>query len=159
MIAIIGTLATIGIADYARFGVRAKYGRAKAELFGISTVIQGLRITNDTGLSGITGSGCTYCVGNPVSSWIPLGYTTPPLDPWGTPYVLDENESEFGATDCRMDSLITAGNDRQVAGLVAQGLPNMAPAGDDLLVNVPYYYSHSTCPGSMDYSYGPDYKY
>ncbi|MFH0906633.1 MAG: hypothetical protein V1829_00015 [bacterium] len=32
-------------------------------------------------------------------------------DPWGSPYGLDENEKEFGPTDCRKDDLRSAGPD------------------------------------------------
>lgn len=33
-------------------------------------------------------------------------------DPWGSPYLLDENELEFVANPCRRDYLTTAGSDR-----------------------------------------------
>lgn len=33
-------------------------------------------------------------------------------DPWGSPYLLDENELEFAANPCRRDLLTTAGADR-----------------------------------------------
>jgi prepilin-type N-terminal cleavage/methylation domain-containing protein len=33
-------------------------------------------------------------------------------DPWGAPYILDENEGEGGSSDCRRDMLLSAGPDR-----------------------------------------------
>jgi hypothetical protein len=32
-------------------------------------------------------------------------------DPWGSPYDLDENEREFGPTDCRLDTFRSFGPD------------------------------------------------
>ena len=32
-------------------------------------------------------------------------------DPWGSPYTLDENEREGGPTDCRLDTIRSAGPD------------------------------------------------
>jgi len=32
-------------------------------------------------------------------------------DPWGSPYGLDENEREGGPTDCRLDTIRSAGPD------------------------------------------------
>jgi len=32
-------------------------------------------------------------------------------DSWGSPYLLDENEREFGSTDCRLDAITIAGAD------------------------------------------------
>lgn len=34
-------------------------------------------------------------------------------DPWGSFYYLDENENEFGSTDCRRDTLNPGGNSDQ----------------------------------------------
>lgn len=153
VIGIIGTLATIGVADYARFGARAKYGRAKAEMFGISTIIQGLRITNETNLIGITGNACSACSGAPLATYQALGYQTVPLDPWGQPYYIDENEAEF-PNDCRHDWIYSSGVDRVFVGLAFH------PGGDDLFVSVPFYFEHpNTCVAEPPYLYGPDYKY
>lgn len=48
-------------------------------------------------------------------------------DPWGSPYLLDENENEFPADLCRMDRISTAGPD------------GMIGTGDDLAETVPFY--------------------
>ena len=43
--------------------------------------------------------------------WRKLGYLVPPKDAFGRYLILDENETEFGDTDCRWDSLWSAGPD------------------------------------------------
>lgn len=44
-------------------------------------------------------------------------------DPWGSPYLVDENESEFAGNYCRRDTLFSAGPDRRhtASGEVATG--------------------------------------
>lgn len=160
VVAVIGTLATIGVADYARFAGRAKYGRARAELFGISTIIQGLRITNDVQSSVLTGSTCSSCGTDILTSWQVLGYTTIPKDPWGTNYHLDENEGDLGPTECRRDALYSGGADMSFAGPPYSGNFDAPPNGDDLAVFIPHFYSHPDCNVPRpDYLYGPDYKF
>lgn len=153
VIAIIGVLATIGVTDFRGMGIRANYARAKSEMFGLRTILHGLNITNEQNTVQMLGNVCTYCYGNPAADWQKLGYSTPPKDPWGNVYVLDQNEYEFGATDCRPDWIYTAGLDKQFSGLIDP------PGGDDLLVRGVWYYGHDNCPGFTEYVYGPDYNY
>lgn len=153
-VAIVGTLAAIGTIDYNLFSIRSKYTRARAELSAVSRVVVGLRIADNVNLIGITGSTCTDCLGNPPSSWLPLGFASVPMDPWGTPYHLDENEMEFGDTDCRRDSLWSSGNDRSFAGLGS----GETVGGDDLIVRIPWMTGHN-CPQLPDWDVGPSYNY
>ena len=44
-------------------------------------------------------------------AWSSLWFSGAPLDPYGNPYTIDENEKEFGANDCRPDEVISAGPD------------------------------------------------
>lgn len=53
-------------------------------------------------------------------------------DPWGSPYLLDENEREAGPNDCRNDTIATAGAD----GIYGNG--------DDMGFLIPLYIS--PCP-------------
>ena len=56
-------------------------------------------------------------------------------DPWGSPYLLDENDGEF--SDCRPDKLRSAGPDGR------PGYPNDA-SSDDLVIYIPF--SRSCAP-------------
>jgi len=53
-------------------------------------------------------------------------------DPWGSPYLLDENEREGGPADCRSDTITTAGPDGQ------------SGTGDDMGFLIPL--ATSPCP-------------
>lgn len=55
------------------------------------------------------------------ASDIDLGFMD--TDPWGTPYLVDENEGEFGGDYCRRDTLFSAGPDKRhtAAGEEATG--------------------------------------
>lgn len=91
----------------------------------------------------VTGSGCSDCVcrapalmtdASCVNNWTNAinkiglgGYDISNLstDPWGDPYGLDENEGEMGPTDCRLDSITSAGPD----GVLA--------TSDDITLHIP----------------------
>ncbi len=57
-------------------------------------------------------------------------------DPWGSPYLLDENEGELPLThvDCGLDTLRSAGPDGQIRD--TNGLPLLVD--DDLWIDIPY---------------------
>lgn len=73
----------------------------------------------------ITGNWCTACsfvdkqpessqtaaLATNSSSWRSLWFASPPKDPYGNDYTLDENEQESGPHDCRPDVIISAGPD------------------------------------------------
>lgn len=53
-------------------------------------------------------------------------------DPWGSPYLLDENEGEQIATPCRYDSLVSAGPDGR------SGSPSDSYNADNLTYTIPF---------------------
>jgi hypothetical protein len=58
-----------------------------------------------------------------AATWAALGFSTPPLDPWGNPYTIDENEGEptFPNEPCRYDMVYSAGPDGIFHGGVNSG--------------------------------------
>ncbi|MGE3684181.1 MAG: type IV pilin protein [Bdellovibrionales bacterium] len=142
VVAILGILAVISIADFSRLATRAKYKRALADLSGISTMIEGHRVTEEKFLLDITGSGCTaWCLGNSAISWNRIGYDTVPLDPWGNQYYMEENENEGGPGDARHDTLFCIGADRIISS-VGFG-DGQDVFGDDMIWRVPWYAPHA----------------
>lgn len=93
----------------------------------------------------VTGSGCSRCIcpappatvdSSPacISGWNTaltrisasgLDISNLDKDPWGSPYLLDENEGESGPSDCRLDSIRSAGPD------------GVYPTSDDLYRTIP----------------------
>lgn len=138
VIAIIGLLASVILASTQSARVKAAYARANADM---AQFIQAASIAqNESGkrLQDITGSSQSMgpCVNPPYdvrnvptsdpcyAAWqgdlteiqaatngSVSGIDKMTRDPWGSPYGLDENEREFGPTDCRYDSLTSAGPD------------------------------------------------
>lgn len=155
VIFIIGLLAVVVLVSLNTSRTNAKYARAKQEIqeFLKSAVIaQG---TTGQTLRQITGNGWSEgpCMGLDlraladshacVQNWYnaiaaiqtATGNTVQGLvnmrrDPWGSPYGLDENELEFDSSDCRFDSIRTAGPD----GVIG--------TGDDYSIRIP----HIRCP-------------
>jgi prepilin-type N-terminal cleavage/methylation domain-containing protein len=144
VIAIIGVLASIIYVSLSAASREAKIGRAEGELAQIKSVIRTTSFTQDKALKDITGSGCSDCACRTVTdlsilpdthqciiNWnnvidklnLPTGFR----DPWGSPYLLDENELEYVADPCRMDGLRSAGLDKKLG------------TADDIRVVVPFY--------------------
>jgi prepilin-type N-terminal cleavage/methylation domain-containing protein len=153
VVSIIGLLSSIVLASLNDARVKALYTAAKVEIdqfVKASVIAQG-----EAGkvLKDITGSG--YSAGScpagtdlknisPSSScyirWVTSltnvqnatngiveGITGMDRDPWGSPYILDENEHEGGPSDCRFDNIRTAGPD------------GIMYTGDDLSYTIPHY--------------------
>lgn len=96
----------------------------------------------------ITGNGCSQCAcrlpagvdsAACISNWqtarnriSAAGYDISDLetDPWGSPYGLDENEGEFGPSDCRTDAIYSAGADGifSTADDISRRIPLKNPA-------------------------------
>lgn len=134
VISIISLLASIVFASINSARNKAAYARARSELnqfVKTALIAQGESAMR---LQDITGSGCSDCICRgrddrniPVTDtcytqWINAltriqqatggivqGIDRMARDPWGSPYMLDENEREFGATDCRMDTIRSNG--------------------------------------------------
>ena len=135
-IAIIGILSSVVLASLNSARGKARDARAQAELnqfIKTAIIAQGESAKR---LQDITGSGCSRCVCGsrdlrniPTSdscyiNWVNAltaiqnatdgtvsGIDRMTRDPWGSPYGLDENEREFGSTDCRLDTVYSAGPD------------------------------------------------
>lgn len=163
VISIIGLLSSIVLSALVAARTKAQYAKVNVELKQIINAIiyaQGERGTSL--LNGITYSGCTDCVcrvpdpqtiTNETSSQCYINWTTALTniqnatngvyggltnfvrDPWGRPYMLDENESE-GVFPCgwMQDTILSAGPN----GVWEFG------ANDDLMFLIPHYYS--PCP-------------
>jgi len=144
VIAIIGLLASITYVSLQEAKERAKIGRTQEELAEITSAVKIASFAQDEALKDITGSGCSECVCRTVIdlsvladthqciiNWnnvinkivLPVGFR----DSWGSPYLLDENELEFIANPCRMDSLCSAGPDKRYM------------TADDICVKISFY--------------------
>ncbi len=136
VISIIGMLSSIILATLKTARTNALYARADAEIMTFMSSAQVAQGEKNKTLLGITGSGCSDCgcrgrdIRNiPTSDacyvqWtnvlsaiqtatngLVVGLTNMTRDPWGSPYGLDENEREGGPTDCRNDTIRSAGPD------------------------------------------------
>jgi len=120
VISIIGFLASMAVFALNVARVKAKEARCRADLKQILTAIDVKRDEYNTTLMGVTGSGCTQCSCSPyddvtlnsaacvdrvTTTFKNLGFPGILRDPWGKPYLIDENEYEFPADLCRRDSL------------------------------------------------------
>lgn len=158
VIAIIGILAsTIVVSSYSAVN-KAKYAKVIAELNHFKVVVQMAQVAKDLPLGNITNSWASEsaCYGIDlqnaaengacaaawqtalgkiaVANGVPVGtYSDLKADPWGAPYLLDENEMEpSGALlrGCTVHDLIfSVGQD----GILS---------GDDVMVKIPF----SKCP-------------
>ncbi len=136
VIALIGLLASIVTVSIYQARLKGQYAKTKEDAVQFIKVIQIAQQESGKRLLDITGSGCSDCICRSkimrnlpstdpcYAQWandLALTQTasaglvsnTNPLlrDPWGSPYGLDENEREFGPTDCRMDTFSSAGPD------------------------------------------------
>lgn len=124
VISIIGLLSSIVLASLNSARTKAYLTKIKTDAHSIEIQISAKRLETGNTTFQITGSGCSECglrtlvpiknVSNTAAltmlnnNWLKLGFSNPPLDPWGNPYTLDENEGEsFGA--CRYDAVSSAG--------------------------------------------------
>ncbi|MBX4200393.1 prepilin-type N-terminal cleavage/methylation domain-containing protein [Candidatus Parcubacteria bacterium] len=124
VITIIGIISTIIIGGLSQARETSKKKRVQADFKSIQDQV-GVSESDVKLLKDITGSSCTDCgfsnatpmnnqpgaLAANAQAWLKIGFSNPPMDPWGTPYTLDENEYEFGTTDCRPDLVVTAGPD------------------------------------------------
>ena len=105
-VAIIGILATVAIPNYTDSLRRANIKMTVNQLIAIRNMMIGLREIDDGTLMDLTGSSCARCpfagVGSFSGDWTPdstaearysrAGLSGLQKDPWGSIFLLDENE-------------------------------------------------------------------
>lgn len=136
VIAIIGLLASVTLAALSEANQSAKYTRARADIRTIANVMIAARVQSTKTPLEITGSGCSEfscrgkgniqnlpksdpCWVNYISAISKLSAATngtyrlspAPTDPWGAPYLINENEGEGGFPfgSCYTDNITSAG--------------------------------------------------
>lgn len=151
VIAIIGLLASTVLAATSQARQSAQYARAKAEIRQLSNLITSARIRNGRTPLQITGSICTELACRGIGNVQNLSRThacwtdymlavsrlnseaggvsalsVAPTDPWGAPYLINENEGEDPPPNhCVTDYVASAG-------------PNgVYPDTDDVVYNIP----------------------
>ena len=133
VISIIGILATLGIASYTNVQKQSKNTKAKSDIVELSNLVVAARIATGKTFLEITGSACSEysCRGGKIGTAACLSaYTTAlqklnaasttikidtiPKDPWGQPYLINENEGEACCCSdttnwCCTDNIMSAG--------------------------------------------------
>ena len=138
VVAIIGILATVVIASLGTARDKAKIAKAETILGHMRTTVASAQISNSKKVREITGENCSQCSCPAATDLAVLANTNdcvldwenaidhiidahdPTIgggaafytDPWGSPYLLDENEGEQPLNLCRRDTLTSAGPDR-----------------------------------------------
>jgi prepilin-type N-terminal cleavage/methylation domain-containing protein len=130
VLAIMGFIISISMMWWQRAREQANFNKAQEDLSQIRTAIILARHKENKVLGQITGNWCSdcacrkledlgalpddhQCIINMKNAFNKIGL---PLlrDPWGSPYLIDENELEFSCDPCRPDLLRSAGPDRKV---------------------------------------------
>ncbi len=148
VVSIISILGLIAQPNYTKFVDRAKVNAAKATLSQAKAGAVGIREIDDVTLIDLTGQVCSTCtmgaafntdpatwgsIANAAPSWARIGFDSVPRDAWGRPFMLEENEQEFGVGDCRYDVFYSAGPDHIWMGW-GDGDDVF---GDDVIIRVP----------------------
>ena len=135
VISIIGLLASILLTGLNEARLETQYAKARVEIRNLSELVKFAKGTRSQTLAQMTNNFCTECNCRPPASSrniqdLPethacftsyyavintlnqntegiLKITTPPLDPWGAPYLINENEGEGG--NCWYDNILSAG--------------------------------------------------
>ena len=136
VIAIIGILSAVILATFTTVRNKASMSRMYAEALQLSKAITISQSDSGKTLMQMTGNGCSVCVATCTATdlrntnntcyaqWVSdlgkiqaaadtdvQGITNFSRDPWGSPWLLDENEGEYVATPCRADTITSAGAD------------------------------------------------
>ncbi len=155
VLGIIGVIATIGAASFRSTIDDTRVSSAETDLEDIKKSVETARVRTGQLFGQITGNYCSFCnacntgadlknvpASNPcMVRWMNVvntvsasGYgdiTDYTRDPWGSPYVVDENDGEYPTNPCRRDSIRSVGPD---------GIFN---TGDDIVVQLATY--HPSC--------------
>lgn len=167
VIAIIGLLASVVLASLATARERGQFAKIKSDLHSMEIQLGIARYSAGKTAMQITGNSCSACGFYSTSvkvlnsdatrlatlrqSWQRLGFSDWPLDPWGTPYLIDENEHEFSGTDCRYDWILSAGKNGVLESTIGStGIIQ----GDDYERNMPFVFCQ-TGSGGADGDGGP----
>jgi prepilin-type N-terminal cleavage/methylation domain-containing protein len=118
VVVVIGILAAIVIVAFNGVQERSKVQKANTDINTLVKAIYLARLNSNTTLMGVTGSGCTRCVGTQAAYNQALdrigaaaGVNLSGLkanDPWGNMYIIDENEGEQVVNPCIYDGLSVA---------------------------------------------------
>jgi prepilin-type N-terminal cleavage/methylation domain-containing protein len=147
VVAIIGILASIAGPNLV---TPLKTAVTKVHMKSIARSLTAIRSTPDgeAPLRLITGNTFSFWVGGInynevmrnykptkiyIDAWKKLGFEEVPRDAWGNVFMLDENDGEFGPTDCRWDTLWSAGPD----GIWQGAGGGDERFGDDLVYRLP----------------------
>lgn len=118
VIAIIGILSSVVLASLSTARQKAQFAKLQEDAHNIETQID---ISRAGYLGNLTGSWCSTCSGASAASWRKIGFSSPPTDPWGKVYLIDENEGEFSTEMCRYDIIYSSGPSGVFGGFVASG--------------------------------------
>ncbi len=126
VISIIAILSLIGVTTYSGVLNKARNAKITSDFDAIYKNIEIARQSQRKTLGQITGNWCSDCGGcrtgdlstdttltclnTMTASYLTVTAAPLPLDPWGIPYVWDENEGE-GGSSCSPDYLRTVGPD------------------------------------------------
>lgn len=154
VIAIIALLAAIIMASLTSARAKARTAKLQGDMHTFETKISTIRTGT---LLQLTSNGCTACSFNTTAtvnsqaaalsvnatSWQLLGFSSVPIDPWGNPYIFDENELEFGNSDCRFDVFYSSGLNGIWEGFAVPSAPDVviAGVGDDYAFAI----THGVC--------------
>ena len=132
VISIIAILSVVGVTVFSGVQNKARDAKIKADFNAMYKNIEIARMAQQKPLGQITNNYCSDCINNGVECRNtdfsnPSNYATClntmttsygkvtkaplPIDPWGDPYYIDENEGE-GGVSCSRDSIRSAGPDR-----------------------------------------------
>lgn len=156
--AIIGLLSVIVLVSIRVARDRAAVARLQADAKSIITQISVRRLAL---LKDLTGNSCTMCwfdvnmrvndqpamVNKLDDAWAKIGFVTSPIDPWGTPYLINENEEvdPDPSKYCKYDLIYSAGGNGYWEGIgsfdataLSPGIPQPSNAGDDYVFAVDF---------------------
>lgn len=143
VIAIVGLLSSVAVVATKSARDKAKIAKTNADLLQFYKQIEIARNNANTVLMYVTGSNASdwpcrgrnidgiadsdSCIVSMTNSFAAIGIPSLPRDPWGHPYMFDENELEGGG--CAHDNVYSAGLDFVDSG----------GAGDDINFSIPYF--------------------
>jgi len=168
VITIIGLISTIGALSYANTIKDAQIAKSKQDMNDFIQALETARIKTGKTANAITGSGCSDCAcrlpANKVYRDIPttdtcyvnwinvltkissagvVDISAFTRDPWGSPYLFDENEKEYNtAANC---------NPARIDRIKSAGPYGIMSTSDDIGISIPLFLEYTTpivCPVS-----------